>query len=70
MLEIEYELTLDDELDAFFATQKFKGKLPFFRWDTEYIFLQPLYWVRCHIYCALIYWGLIPTQVCFCIGLS
>lgn len=37
MLEIEYELTLDDELDAFFATQKFKGKLPFFRWDTEYI---------------------------------
>ena len=35
MLEIEYELTLDDELDTFFTTQEFKlfnlrAQLPFY----------------------------------------
>ncbi len=37
MLEIEYELLLDDELDAFFTTKEFNANLPLLQWHSTYI---------------------------------
>ena len=38
MLEIEYELTLDDELDGYLAVRKYTTNLPLLHWQIEYIF--------------------------------